>query len=153
MWKLCNNYDKKNWFTWSPMTSYTGQQSADMAWRLFSTFFGISIRSFFKLWCLQRVEFGLQSDPICLTHRLLLWKPFFSMISFSKNLVYNYLIRLLNKRQFSDARTRPAMHQANLCKGAWDLKLWMNWWRLLANALIVHLNISLNCWNSTTMCL
>ncbi len=40
---------------------------------------------------------------------------------------------MLAERQCNDGlrswRTRPAMHQADLCKGAWDLKLWMNWWR------------------------
>ncbi len=36
------------------------------------------------------------------------------------------------------------MHQAHFCKGAFELKLWMNWWRLLVKALILHPNISLN---------
>ncbi len=63
---------------------------------------------------------------MCLTHSLLLWNPVFN----SGNLIHIFLIRLLAKQQFSDSlrswRTRLAMHNANLCNGARDLKLWMS---------------------------
>ncbi len=51
MWIRWNNYDK-SWFTWSPMTPYSGQESADMAWRLFSAFSGI-ILVFFTIGFLE----------------------------------------------------------------------------------------------------
>ncbi len=37
--------------------------------------------------------------------------------------------------------TDPAMHQGNLCKGAWELKLWISWWRSYVKALL-HVKIS-----------
>ncbi len=42
---------------------------------------------------------SLQGDPICLNHRLPLWKPLFSL---SKNLFRIFLIGLLGKQLFTD---------------------------------------------------
>ncbi len=91
---------------------------------------------------------SLQGDPICLTHRLLLWKPVFSIYRTFRNPFYAILISLIAERQFNDGLsswgTESAMHQENPCKGTRDLNLWTSSWRSWVKTLIACQEIPLS---------
>ncbi len=88
------------------------------------------------------IAYNASGSPYRLTHYLLLWKPIYLAIS------AHLLISLFAERHFkSDAlrswRTQPAMRKVNICKGTWDLQLWVKARVTLQNILLSSLTIGI----------